>query len=186
MTESHDTDGAASSGAVSFSGESPAGPSAVFPVVVERLGVRRGSVEAILRVSPDHRLTSSVPGFASSLLVALPNLASHACLAPQGATLDIRAELADTETAHAVEHVALELLRGSPVVGGDRAIPGHTAWGREEFGEDRFRVRLGIDHDVAGTSAFVLAVRVVNAALTGDDVVTAVAKAREAMVALSS
>lgn len=184
MTESHAIDGVASSGAVSFPGEVTTGPSADCPIVVERLGVRRGSVEAILHVSPDHRLTSSVPGFAGSLLVVLPELANHACLASQGATLDIRTELADTETAHAVEHVALELLRGSPAAGGDRAIPGHTAWGRQEFGVDRFRVRVGAPHDVAGTSSLILAVRIVNATLTLGDVVAAVVEAREAMATL--
>lgn len=186
MTDPRATDGVASSGAVSFAGGPAALPDAGCPIVVERLAVRRGSVEAILHVSPGHRRTSTVSGFADALLGAMPELSHHICLAAEGVTLDIRTELAETETAHAVEHVALELLRSSAVVGDGREIPGHTAWGRSEFGEDRFRVRLGVAHDVAGASVLVLAVRVVNAALAGGDLSAAVAEAHAAMASLSA
>jgi hypothetical protein len=54
----------------------------------------------------------------SGLLRAYPDLRRHAC--DNGRHLDFAHELADTETVHAVEHLAVELLACAD--GGDRTV----------------------------------------------------------------
>ena len=154
------------------------------PVIIERLTVRRGSAEALTYVSSSVQRTAAAPGFADALIEALPGLRSHTCLAGGGRTLHIAEELADTETAHAVEHVALELLKVTAAPGERTGFAGHTAWGTDRYGTDRFRVRVEAPDDVRGTAALVLAVDIVNAVLLAGDAKEAATGALDALEGL--
>lgn len=100
--------------------------------------------------------TSAVPGIATAAFGLLPGLASHRC--DCGSAHGIEAELADTESAHLLEHVALELmaLSGSP-----RTLGGRTAWDFAKDGPRVYRVRLEYDDDLVAAGALEAAVRVV-------------------------
>jgi hypothetical protein len=113
-------------------------------LIVERVESAGCGVEAIVRLAdPSLRRTPAIPGCAEELLRRLPGLVRHRCEC--GSARGIAAELADTETAHALEHVALELLA---LDGYPRTMRGHTSWDARRDGRGVYRVFLGID-DVA-------------------------------------
>jgi hypothetical protein len=133
----------------------------VPPLAVERVTVAERTLEALVRVTdPTLMRTSAVPGLAEEALRLLPGLARHRC--------DCRsahgfvAELADTETPHLLEHVALELavLAGSP-----RTLAGRTTWDFERDGRGVFRVGLEFDDERVALDAVCGGVRVVAALL---------------------
>jgi len=99
------------------------------------------AIECRLRIAdPRFTRTSSAPGIAEEIVRTHPGLRRHRCEC--GSAHGIEAELADTETAHLVEHVALELmaLNGAP-----RTLRGETSWDFKSDGRGVFRVRLGYD-----------------------------------------
>ena len=81
--------------------------------------------------------TSAYPGLAARALEAMPTLANHRC--DNGAGLPSARELADTELPHALEHVALDLLRRAGVRG---TIRGETSWDFALDGPGVFRVAI--------------------------------------------
>jgi len=102
---------------------------------------RKDSVEALLRIAdPRFIRTSAMPGIADEILRMLPGLARHRCEC--GSARGIAAELADTETAHLIEHVALELL---VLEGAPRSLRGETRWDFRRDGRGVFRVTIGYD-----------------------------------------
>ena len=78
----------------------------------------------------------------------------------------MRQELADTETPHLVEHVALELmaLSGSP-----RSLGGATSWDFAANGKGVFQVEIDYDDDLVALGALERATALVNAMLEGAD-----------------
>ncbi len=145
-----------------MSGHRSGSPS-VLPLVLERVEVGESAVEAAVRVTePRWMRTSEVPGFVESALRILPGLARHRC--DCGTAHGLERELADTETPHALEHVALELmaLAGSP-----RELGGETVWDFAADGRGVFRVRVGYDDDLVALGALDRGVRLVNALLVG-------------------
>lgn len=106
-------------------------------------------VEATVLVSdPDRARTSAVPGLAPRALDLLPGLRRHSC--ENGSAHGFSAELGDTETAHLLEHLAVELmaLSGSP-----RSLKGETSWDFASDGVGVYRVRLAYDHDLVALGA---------------------------------
>lgn len=116
---------------------------------IERVTVGHSHVEALVRVPPGAAArTSAVPGLAAAALAALPGLGRHRCAC--GSARGIAAELADTETPHLLEHVALELmaLAGSP-----RSLEGETRWDFAVDGPSVYHVRIGYDDDLVALGA---------------------------------
>ena len=112
--------------------------------MVERVTVGAKRIDAIVRV-PDERFmrTSAIPGLAEEILALFPGLLRHRCEC--GSAHGIAAELADTELAHLLEHVTLEIaaLAGSP-----RTLAGETRWDFAADGRGVFRVSLDYDDDL--------------------------------------
>lgn len=99
--------------------------------------VADGRVTVRLAVDPARMRTSDVPGLASRALDGLPLMVGHACDNADGRST--REEFQDTEVAHVVEHVAIELLsRVAPV----RGLRGETAWDFAADGQGVFRVTV--------------------------------------------
>lgn len=92
--------------------------------------------------------TSAVPGLAETVIGLMPGLRRHRCEC--GSAHGIAAELADTEIAHLLEHVTLEIaaLAGSP-----RTLAGETRWDFASDGRGVFRVSLEYDDDLAVLAA---------------------------------
>jgi hypothetical protein len=136
----------------------------VRPLVVERAEVGGSHVDARVRVTaPQWMRTSATPGLADAVLALLPGLIRHRCEC--GSAHGIRQELADTETPHLLEHVALELmvLAGSP-----RDLGGETTWDFSADGPGVFRVRIGFDDDLVALGALERGAALVNALLAGE------------------
>ena len=129
-------------------------------VRIESITVRKGLVSASVRLEPGRESTSSCAGFSERALSILPGLSTHPCT--EGGAF--AAELADTETAHALEHVALELLQ---LVGPPRETAGHTAWGSRVYGPGVYRVTLEAADDLTAVGALRLASDIVDWAWTG-------------------
>jgi cyanophycin synthetase len=115
-------------------------------LAIERLEVTAEAVVATVRVV-DSALarTRAVPGLATRLSELLPDIVRHRC--DCGSSHGVLAELADTETPHLLEHIALEMmaLAGSP-----RTLRGATSWDFARDGRGVFEVRLAYDDaDVA-------------------------------------
>jgi len=117
--------------------------------IVEAIRAVPGGVEARLRLTePSLRRTSAMPGIAEWLLEALPGITRHRC--ESGSPRGIIAEIADTESAHLIEHIALELLaRG----GFPRTMAGRTDWDFRRDGRFVYRVFLGCEKTEAAASA---------------------------------
>lgn len=125
---------------------------------VERVTVGEGRVEALVRVDAGGPLrTSAMPGLSQDVLRLLPGIVRHRCEC--GSAHGIAAELGDTELAHLLEHVALELmaLSGSP-----RSLRGETVWDFAKDGHGVFRVALEYDDDLVALGALGEAARIVN------------------------
>ena len=104
-------------------------------------------VEAVVRVHDRDLLrTRAVPGLAARALSDYPGLKRHRCEC--GSARGIEAELADTETAHLLEHLALELMVGR---GAPRSLRGETRWDFVRDGRGVFRVSVGCDPAAGAT-----------------------------------
>jgi hypothetical protein len=135
--------------------------SAPGPLVLERVEVGDARLDAVVRVSdPSFLRTSTVEGLAAEVLHLMPGLSRHRC--ESGCAHGIRAELANTESPHLLEHVALELmaLSGSP-----RDLRGETRWDFTADGLGVFHVHLDFDDDLVALGALSAALRIVNALL---------------------
>ena len=87
--------------------------------------------------------TAAYPGLAEHAVALLPGLGGHRCVNDDGRSF--ADELQDTELAHLLEHVALELmaLSGSP-----RSLRGWTSWDFAADGRGVFHVSLQYDDDL--------------------------------------
>ena len=92
--------------------------------------------------------TSSAPGFAARAQSLLPGLVRHSCENDDGR--DFISELADTETAHALEHIAVELMA---CAGSRRDLKARTTWDFVADGRGVFHVRLAFDDDLVALGA---------------------------------
>jgi len=97
-----------------------------------------GLAAVVFVSSPAYLRTSTVPGLADAALSAMPGLERHPCEC--GSAHGIRAELADTETPHLLEHVALELLALAGLPRGE--LRGRTTWDFARDGAGVFHVAL--------------------------------------------
>ncbi|MBI5230685.1 MAG: hypothetical protein HY876_00805 [Coriobacteriales bacterium] len=115
---------------------------------IESVTVTPHAVIARVLSAPDALRTSVSPGFAERALALLPGLKRHRC--DNGSAHGIVGELDDTETPHALEHVAFELmaLSGSP-----RNLKGRTAWDFARDGRGAFEVALEYDVDLVALGA---------------------------------
>lgn len=135
----------------------PADPTTPRPLVVEDVTVSPSRVEAVVRVvDPRYLRTTAFPGLAKRALGMFPDLVRHRC--ESGSAHGIAAELADTETPHLLEHIALELaaLDGSP-----RTLRGETRWDFKADGRGVFRVSLEYDDEARMRDALARAAQVV-------------------------
>lgn len=115
--------------------DGPAGPVPVFVISVD---TAPGMVEALVGVSGPHAMrTTGYPDVDSRALAILPGLRRHEC--DSGSARGIVAEIADTETPHLLEHIALELLA---LAGWPRSIRGRTRWDFATDGRGVYRVSI--------------------------------------------
>lgn len=130
-----------------------------MPVVtIESIEVFPDRVTATVRVAEERFMrTSRAPDFAARAASLLPELSRHRCDNP--AEKPVLEELADTETPHALEHIAFELmaLSGSP-----RTLKGETSWDFSRDGRGVFRVSLAYDDDLVALGALRAGVRVLD------------------------
>lgn len=132
-------------------------------LLLERIEPVSDGVQAILRVSePRWMRTSVVPTLAEECLALLPGLARHRC--ESGSAHGIVGELANTETPHLVEHVALELLA---LAGWPRDTHGRTRWDFQRDGRGVFRISIACS-DIAAVSAALVGAIAVATWLLGD------------------
>lgn len=140
-----------------MSTESPA-------LVISEVVVGPDLAEAVVRVTSEHSMrTSAYAGLSQRVVSVLPGIVRHRCEC--GSSHGIEAELADTETPHLLEHVALELmvLAGSP-----RTLRGKTSWDFKADGRGVFRVTLEYDDDLVALEALKRGTRIVDALLADD------------------
>jgi len=120
-----------------------------YPLTVEAIRVVPGGVEARLRLTePTLRRTSALPGIADRLVEALPGIMRHRCESRR--SRGMIAEIADTESAHLIEHIALELLVRDGFL---RTSHGRTEWDFRRDGRFVYRVFLGCEKTEAAVSA---------------------------------
>jgi hypothetical protein len=114
-----------------------------------RIDVGEACIETLVTVTdPNAMRTSSVPGLPERALNVLPGLARHSCENTDG--LSFSQEFRDTETAHLLEHVTIELmaLAGSP-----RTLRGRTTWDFVRDGQGVFHVSIEYDDDIVALGA---------------------------------
>lgn len=114
-----------------------------------------------MRVDSERWLrTAASPGIAERTISLLPGITRHRCEC--GASHGIAHELANTETPHLLEHVALELmvLSGSP-----RTLRGDTRWDFATDGQGVFHVLLDYDDDLVALGAIKEGAQIVAALL---------------------
>lgn len=104
----------------------------------ESLTSRVSFIVDIVAPTPEH--TRDVPNFAQRAIALLPGLVRHRC--ESGAHRSFESELQDTELAHALEHMAIELLAQSNPDTPRANHYGETGWNTEIDGKRRYRVRL--------------------------------------------
>ena len=127
------------------------------PVVIRSVEVGERVIEALVEVSdPMWRRTAGRDDLPARAIALLPGLERHTC--ENRAHARFRDELANTETAHFLEHVACELaaLAGSP-----RSLRAETTWDFSADGEGVYRVRLGYDDDLVALWALKAALSLV-------------------------
>ena len=125
-----------------------------------------GLLQAVLVFDKGESLrTSEVPGLARATLEVLPGLRGHRCHNDLG--LGFVEELEDTELAHAVEHVALEIMA---MAGSPETLRGSTSWDFATDGPRTFRVALQWDHDLVALGALNCASALVSALVHGKTV----------------
>jgi len=117
-------------------------------LTIERVEVSQRHVDALVRVQPEAMRTSSSPGFSERARELLPGLVRHSCENEEHK--DFMRELADTETAHALEHIAAEVMA---MAGSPRSLKGETSWDFAKDGRGVFRVRLEFDDDLVAIGA---------------------------------
>lgn len=124
---------------------------------IDHIEVGADRLEAIVRAEPALERTTQVDGVATRALDLLPGLARHTC--ENGTAHGIVAELADTETAHLLEHVAVECmaLAGSP-----RTLRAETAWDFARDGAHVYRLRMAYDIDLVALGALRAGVHIVD------------------------
>ena len=147
-------------------------------LTLERVEVGADRVEALVRVGAGAPLrTSAVFGLSAAALGLLPGLARHRC--DSGSAHGIAEELADTQTPHLLEHVALELMA---LAGSSRELAGRTVWNFAADGPRVFRVVLDYDDDLVAVAALEAGTRVVDGLLglaSIPDIATEVARLSE-------
>lgn len=124
---------------------------------IERIDVGEHELQAVVRVTdPRAMRTSAVPGLAENAMGLLPGLARHRC--DNDAHKRFVDEMRDTETAHLLEHLTVEImsLAGSP-----RTLPAHTEWDFSRDGRGVFRVVIAYDDDLVALGALKAAAQVV-------------------------
>lgn len=132
-------------------------------LVIERIAPGDGRVSALLRIVDEGFMrTSAAPGLPERALALLPGLARHRC--ESGHARGIVSELADTESAHLLEHVAIELMA---LAGEPRTTSGRTEWDFARDGRGVFRVRIGSDNAAVAAEALRRAAVVCEWLLTG-------------------
>jgi hypothetical protein len=143
--------------------------------------VGQDRIEAVTAFDEGEPLrTSSFPGLPDRAMRLLPGLRGHRC--DNGAGLTFAREMADTEVAHLLEHIAVELLALS---GSPDTLGGRTVWDFRADGRGVFRVLLDFDDDLVAIGALKEAEAILGW-LTGardvgpPDVRPAVARLREA------
>lgn len=122
--------------------------------------------------------TSSYLGLPARAIALLPGLRGHRC--DNGAGLTFAEELVDTEVAHLLEHVAVELmaLSGSP-----DTLAGRTAWDFREDARGVFHIRVEYDDDLVAVGALADAIPIVRWLCRPNDDVTAASPDVHSMVA---
>lgn len=130
---------------------------------IERVDVDAERVEATVRVTRGLESTSASHGLPARAFELLPGLARHSCRNEDG--LDLRRELAHTQTAHLLEHVACELmaLSGSP-----RFLRAETRWDFARDGRGVYRVVLAFDDDLVAVGALSAAAHIVEWLMTAE------------------
>jgi len=126
-------------------------------LAVEAVEVDDREIRARVRIThPALMRTSATPELAERAATLLPGLARHTC--DNDSNADFMRELRDTETAHLLEHVTMELaaLAGSP-----RSLRADTSWDFAADGRGAFRLRLDYDDDLVVLGALRAAVGVV-------------------------
>ena len=140
-------------------------------------------MDAVVVFAPGESMrTCSVPDLPVRAIALMPGLRGHRC--DNGAGLTFAQELADTEVAHLLEHVAVELmaLAGSP-----DTLAGQTTWDFHRDGRGVFHVLIDYDDDLVAMGALTEAVPIVgwlcgpgeDAHEAPPDVRTTVARLRE-------
>jgi hypothetical protein len=133
-----------------------------------------GVLSARLVFGPGESLrTCEVPGLAEAVVRALPGLRAHRC--DNGAGLTCADELRDTELAHLVEHVALEMMA---VAGSSPALRGETSWDFAADGRGVFRVRIAYGNEAVARGALAFACDLVGALAQGQAAPDVEAEAR--------
>jgi hypothetical protein len=129
----------------------------VTALSIDRIEVGPERVEALVRAEPSLARTSAAAGLPARALELLPGLVRHTC--ENGTSHGMVAELADTETAHLLEHVAVECmaLSGSP-----RTLRAETRWDFARDGSHVYRVRMAYDVDLVALGALTEGLRIVD------------------------
>lgn len=130
---------------------------------LESVTVAPDAVQAVIRFEPDQPLrTSGRAGLVDAVVRTLPGLKGHRCHNNEG--LGFAEEMRDTEVAHLIEHVALEImaLAGSP-----ETLRGDTAWDFARDGRGVFAVRLEYDDSAIALGSLTLAAELVDALSEG-------------------
>ncbi len=112
-------------------------------LVIEAVTVGPRSVSAFVRAKPDRMRTSCAAGIREEAIRLLPGLRDHRCRNDEGRPF--LEEIANTESAHLLEHVAVELMH---LAGSGPECTGRTVWDFKRDGEGVFRVDLAFDNDL--------------------------------------
>jgi len=134
-------------------------------VAIEAVEVDAEEIRARVRIAePALMRTSARPGLAEAAVALLPGLARHTCDNDEG--VSFLQELRDTETAHLVEHVTVELaaLAGSP-----RSLHAATSWDFSADGRGVYRLCFDYDDDLVVLGALGAAAEVVEWLLGGGE-----------------
>jgi hypothetical protein len=124
------------------------------PLRIEAITVYRDRLEAVVRVYPP-MTTRGYPHIAERALRILPGLEKHACVNDgQNSAVE---ELADTEVAHLLEHVTLEIATAA--LPGLR-LKGDTSWDFKRDGYGVFRVTVDCPDDAVLLGSLKAAVQI--------------------------
>ena len=128
-----------------------------MPVLtVSSVTVYSDRLEALVHVEGAMR-TSAYAGLCESVTTLFPTIVAHECDNDERRRMS--EELADTELAHLVEHVALDLMRRAGVGG---RLRGDTSWDFERDGAGVFHVSLDCPDDALCVGALSAAAQIVD------------------------